>query len=121
MGKKQMSIINIGKNIKHFRKLRGLTQEKVAEMASISTGYYKSLESKNEESPSLETLMNICMALDVPMEFIVKDCEIEVFQEFCNYRIKNEIKASPQTRKLISASLFTIYDFMNETDDTKDT
>jgi len=110
----KMSIANIGKNIKNFRNLRKLTQEKVAEMANISTGYYKSLESKNEEAPSLETLMKICMALDVPLEFIVKDCGVELFQDFCNYRIKNEIKGSPKSKSLICSALFNIYGFLND-------
>ena len=112
----EMKLVNIGQNIKHFRKLRGLTQEKVAEIANISTGYYQSLESRNEESPSLETLMKICMALNVPIEFIVKDCGIELFQDFCDYKIKTEIKNS-KTKKLVSSALLNIYDFLNDLED----
>ena len=119
MAKNEMNIANIGKNIRHFRKLRGLTQEKVAEMADISTGYYKSLESRNAESPSLETLMKICMVLDVPMEFIVKDCDIELFQDFCNYRLMTAIKDSP-SKSLVCAALFNIYDFLNGFEDNEE-
>ena len=60
---------NIGKNIKKYRKLRGYTQEKLAEHACLETKYISKLEA-GKHIPNLKTLDNIVKALNVSYEDI---------------------------------------------------
>ena len=56
----------IGLNISYFRKVRGLTQENLAEMAHISRGYLSCIEAPNiAQSFSISTLFDIADALGV--------------------------------------------------------
>ena len=56
----------VGQNIKKYRKIKGYTQEKLAEVTSLSYGYIKNLEAKGVyASISIETLQVIATALDI--------------------------------------------------------
>ena len=63
---------HIGKNIKYYRKQKGYTQEKLAELVGFSISSLKSLESGNSLT-SLGNFMRICRVLDVPSDFILSD------------------------------------------------
>lgn len=55
-------------NITYTRKMQGLTQAKLAEMADISRTHMSNIEAPNgDTSPSLEVLISIANALDVPI------------------------------------------------------
>lgn len=54
----------LGARIKEIRNVRGLTQEKLADKARISTRYLSRLE-VGEQSPSIHTLERIAHALAV--------------------------------------------------------
>ncbi len=54
----------IGKRIAELRKARGWTQERLAEKMGLSNNYISNIEN-NCSIPSLESLMKICIALDV--------------------------------------------------------
>ena len=54
----------LGKRIANFRKNRGLSQEKLAEKSEISNNYLSNIEN-NHSIPSLETMVKICIALNV--------------------------------------------------------
>ena len=51
-------------NLKYYRKLRGITQEKLAELIEMSTSYIGALESC-ERFPSPETIDKIAEALSI--------------------------------------------------------
>ena len=58
--------IELGLTIAAVRKMRGLTQEQLAEKASISRSHISSIEAPNTVYPfSLEILFKIADALDV--------------------------------------------------------
>lgn len=57
----------IGLNILHYRKEKGLTQEQLAEKCSISRTYMQKIETA-ACSCSLDTLIDIAGALDVPLK-----------------------------------------------------
>ncbi len=59
-------LINLGKNIRKYRKLRGLTQEKLAEKANLSNSYISDIECGKINVPTL-TLFEICYVLDVEL------------------------------------------------------
>ena len=56
--------MGIGKNIKKYRKVKGLTQEKLAELVGVATVTIKKYES-NEREPNLTTIDKIAEALEV--------------------------------------------------------
>ncbi len=59
------STINIViENIKHYRKIRNLTQEKLSEISGISRDYLSEIE-RGKKTPSLKRLILIAKALDV--------------------------------------------------------
>lgn len=61
----------LGLNIARQRKEAGLTQEKLAERIDISKDYLGHIEAENcEVYPSLEILLRISGALDVPLELL---------------------------------------------------
>lgn len=53
----------IGLKISYYRKLRGLTQEELAEKTDLSAGYIGHLEAYNiDKAPSLDTIFAIANA-----------------------------------------------------------
>ena len=62
---------NLGKRIKKLREERNLTQEKLAERATISLDYLGKIE-VNINRPGLKTLLKISEALEISMEELFK-------------------------------------------------
>lgn len=57
----------IGLNIAYYRKLKGITQLQLAECINISRTHMSNIEAPNmSTSVSLETLLDIADALDIP-------------------------------------------------------
>jgi transcriptional regulator with XRE-family HTH domain len=83
---------NLGKNLKYYRKIRGYTQEKLADKVGVSTEFIRSIENKNSP-PRLENFIKICDILNIPSDFLLKgDCKISdiqtidlLMQEFDGY------------------------------------
>lgn len=63
----------IGLKIAYYRKLRGLTQEELAEQVGLTPAYIGHLEAPNiAKALSLDTLFDIAAALDVaPQKFLI--------------------------------------------------
>jgi len=61
---------NIGKNIKFYRKAKGMTQDQLAEAVGFSTQSLKQIESSSNLT-SLENFASICKALDIPADFLL--------------------------------------------------
>ena len=58
---------NIGLKIAYYRKLQGLTQEKLADKLGVATSYIGQIEAAGMYKPiSLTTLLRIAEALDTP-------------------------------------------------------
>ena len=62
----------IGLKSAYYRKLRGLTQEELAEQVGLTPAYIGHLEAPNiSKALSLDTLFDIAVALDVaPQKFL---------------------------------------------------
>lgn len=63
----------VSKNIKKQRKLKGLTQEQLAEKMSYSTQFISNIESKNHQTFSLGTLWRIALVLDIDIALLFKE------------------------------------------------
>lgn len=58
--------MEIGRIIKYYRELNNLTQLQLAEKADINEKYYGRIE-RDESSPTINKVENICKALDIEM------------------------------------------------------
>ncbi len=65
----------IGLKIAYYRKLRGLTQEELAEQVGLTPAFIGHLEAPNiSKALSLDTLFDIASVLDVPSHrFLIFD------------------------------------------------
>ncbi len=79
-----MNLKTIGKNIRKYRKEKDIRQDKLAEMADLSTNYIGMIE-RGEKVPSLETFLKICEALDVSADMLLADTN------YNGYRVKDSI------------------------------
>ena len=71
-----MDYTSLGKRIRTPRKLRGLTQEKLAEMAGISFAFVGHIE-RGTRIPSFETVVKLADALDCSIdEFVGRQYKI---------------------------------------------
>lgn len=66
----QIDYALIGRRVAELRKKQKLTQSQLAEKAEISNNYLSHIETA-KSTPSLETLMNICVALDATPDEIL--------------------------------------------------
>jgi transcriptional regulator with XRE-family HTH domain len=63
--------IQLGKKIKEFRKKRGITQEKLAEITETSYKYIQRIEGKTPPDVRLTTIIKLAKALKVkPAELL---------------------------------------------------
>lgn len=66
----------LGARIVYYRKIKGLTQEKLAEEVGISPQYLSRIENGNyPKSVSLSTLMRIAKVLDVTMSLLMAEID----------------------------------------------
>lgn len=65
-----MDLIEIGSRIKAQRRKRGISQEKLAEIVFVSPHYIYEIE-RGLKAMSLETLINLCGALDLSADYIL--------------------------------------------------
>jgi len=70
------SAVSIGKRIKKFRKQKDFTQFELAEKAGISRSYLADMEA-DRYNPSLNKLMDVAAALDIPVSCLLDDKEID--------------------------------------------
>jgi transcriptional regulator with XRE-family HTH domain len=64
----------LGKSVRFFRQRKGLSQEKLAELAGIDRTYVSPIE-LGKQNPSFEIIYRIAKVLDVPMSTIIKRAE----------------------------------------------
>ena len=80
---------SIGLRIKHYREMRGVTQEKLAEQIGISVGFMSKIE-QGAKCPSLENFIAIANALKISANEIL----IDVLDTGC------EVKASELSERI---------------------
>ena len=65
----------VGKNIRKYRRLRGLKQSQLAELCHLSEGFIRDLESDTFRTISLNTLYLISTKLKIPIMQLFDDIE----------------------------------------------
>ena len=66
------TISTIAKNIKKYRKEKGLSQDKLSRLADISHATIIKIESGGIQSPTIDTVQKIAKALGVGLEDLMK-------------------------------------------------
>lgn len=97
---KKINFKQIADKLKEIRLNKGLTQEYIANMADVNTSHISNIEN-NRVKISLQTLVAVCNALDITVDFIlsneynnpnsVLDNEIMKELEDCDYNTKEQI------------------------------
>lgn len=67
---KNINYISLGEKIKSARKEKGYTQEILAEICDISTGFLGHIE-RGTRKLSLDTLFSIAMVLNVSLDYLL--------------------------------------------------
>lgn len=65
-----MDLISIGSRIKAERKKLGLSQERLAEQVNVTPHYIYEIE-RGSKAMSLETLMNLCTAMELSADYVL--------------------------------------------------
>lgn len=68
----------LGGRIAYYRKLKHLSQDKLADIVGISKSYLSKIERAALDSISLGTVILIAKGLDVPVYMLLKFDEIEI-------------------------------------------
>lgn len=97
---KEIDFSRIGKKIKEIRISKNLTQEYIANMADVNTSHISNIEN-NRVKISLPTLVHVCNALGVTIDYILAeeytdsstplDNEISHELRLCSDDIKKQI------------------------------
>jgi len=64
----------IGNNIRHYRKIKGFSQEELAERASLHRTYIGSVE-RGERNISVKNIVSVARALDILPEKLLEGIE----------------------------------------------
>ena len=62
----------IGKNIRHYRKKLGLSQDKLSKLAEVAYNTIIKIESGAIRSPTIKTVQKIAKALDISLDELTK-------------------------------------------------
>jgi len=63
----------LGKNIRRIRLKKGLSQEKVARLASIALNTFTKIESGLSKEPTIKTVSKIARVLGVSVDELIKE------------------------------------------------
>ena len=63
----------IGKNIRHYRKKLGLSQDKLSKLAEVAYNTIVKIESGENQNPTIGTIQKIAKALGVSLDDLVKE------------------------------------------------
>lgn len=90
-----LSIKNFGENLKKIRKVRGFTQQSLSEKAGVAYSYIVKIENSTD-IPGNETILKICNALEIPMDFLLKDNGWRHYATYADSFIIKELAKLPQ-------------------------
>ncbi|WHQ80773.1 helix-turn-helix transcriptional regulator [Ligilactobacillus animalis] len=69
--KEVSKIVNIGNNVRYFRKKYHFTQEQLAEKSGLSVNFISRLERTSDQNVSIKTLIKIAEAFDISLSDLV--------------------------------------------------
>ena len=116
MGKNGVRLnMNIGENIKQFRKNKKITQKELGELIGVKAITIRKYES-NEREPNIETLNKIATALGVTINDLVKNEEKASNKNSIGIRFLDMNKLGNEKEQIIKV-VEEIYEFINAKND----
>ncbi len=103
--KRDQPQLPIGDKIKYFRSQKGISTNKLANMAGISQSYLRDIEMGNK-NPTIEILYLICQALDITILQFFDDRNSELISDDPLIQIIYQL--SPKQKATLLAFLKTI-------------
>lgn len=106
----------VSKNIKKYRKLKGMTQNELASKCGYSYAYIRRIEAPNcAKDFSLQTIYNISLALNIPLENLLENNNIyynmKLVNIMGNYLNDNNCEIIIQKNKININNYQEILDF----------
>lgn len=100
---------DVGARIKELRKAKGLSTNKLSNMAGLSQSYVRNLEAGKYDNPTVDSLELICDALGI------------TFEDFVNYKDLSlaQLKAMKVVRTLSDEQLDGFCQLMGQKQDLK--
>lgn len=92
----------LGERIRLARKSKGLSQEKLSEICSVSAAHIGHIE-RGTRIPSLETLFKISKELNVSMDYLFFDSQNDISGVFKSIYAQLEGKSEEKTKVFLSA------------------
>ena len=74
-----MDPVLIGKTIKKYRKMKGLSQRNLGALSGVGRNHICAIE-VGKGRPNLDTLFKLCQALGIRMSKLFRDMEKEMYQ-----------------------------------------
>ena len=65
--------MTIGERIKHYRKAKDLSLNKLGDISGVSKAYLSNLENNKSDSPSVEIVQKIAKALEISVLDLLND------------------------------------------------
>lgn len=97
---KSIDFARIGRKLKEIRISKNLTQEYVANMADVNVSHISNIEN-NRVKISLPTLVHVCNALDITVDYVLYD-EYDHPANVFEMEILHEVRScTPETQKQI--------------------
>lgn len=97
---KNINFEKIAGTLKEIRLAKGFTQDYIADMANVNTSHISNIEN-NRVKVSLSTLVQICNALDVTVDYVLAG-EYITSNSVIEREILHELRlCSPETQKQI--------------------
>lgn len=100
----EVDYLSIGKRIRKYRKIKGLTQQELARIIDVDRSYIGHIEQGNK-SPGLETVISIANALEITSDELLIDS-----LEVTNSQIASKADAilldcSPTEEKILTENM----------------
>ena len=90
----------LGSKLREIRTSKGLTQEYVATISNVNVSHISNIEN-NRVKISLQTLVFICNALDVTVDFVLSKEYFHAITALDNEILKELHACNPQTKEQI--------------------
>ncbi len=108
---KELNFTDISRRLKEIRLSKGLTQEYVANIADVNTSHISNIEN-NRVKVSLSTLVQMCNALGVTVDYILAN-DYDDTSSALDQEILKELKNCTPAKK---EQILKIIHILNETD-----
>lgn len=108
---KELNFTDISRRLKEIRLSKGLTQEYVANIADVNTSHISNIEN-NRVKVSLSTLVQMCNALEVTVDYILAN-DYDDTSSVLDQEILKELKNCTPAKK---EQILKIIHILNETD-----